>query len=366
MNDKSTPIFRFNCLRVLFRRTFDLYSRDVRQGRNENPFADEAPEYDVEGSCYRLGIVAEPFHHHWPYIAACRELGVSYRLLDLRDDDWKEQITVSGCDAFLVWPCMGRKHLRETFDARLFSLESELGKRVYPAYHETVLYENKLRLAAWLREKNIPHAETHVWTNQEEAHAFAERAHFPVVVKTSLGAMGSGVWIVQNRKEYLRKIRQAFGKGLLADYRHRSERERGTLLTQTFLPNVNEWRMVRVGDSYFGHQKGKRGEFHSGSGLVDWAPPEKRHLDFLHAVTEAGRFRSMAVDLFETPGGDLLVNELQTVFSARTSVDQCRVDGKPGRFVRDSATGAWAFQPGDFARNACCNLRVEDLLKLLA
>lgn len=69
----------------------------------------------------------------------------------------------------------------------------------------------------------------------------------------------------------------------------------------------------------------------------------------------------MDVDVFETPDGSLLVNELQTVFGASVSVDQLRVNGVPGRMTR-STDGQWVFEPGDYARNACANERVRDAL----
>ena len=123
--------------------------------------------------------------------------------------------------------------------------------------------------------------------------------------------------------------------------------------------------MVRIGDSYFGHPKGRRGDFHSGSGRVEWDVPEPRHLDLLHRVTEAGGFRSMDVDVFETPDGRLWVNELQAVFGASLAIDQLRRDGEPGRMIR-TVDGSWRFEPGDFARNACANARIRDTLQLWA
>ena len=133
---------------------------------------------------------------------------------------------------------------------------------------------------------------------------------------------------------------------------------------QKHVPIAAEWRMVRIGDSFFGHAKGTHGEFHSGSGKVDWSRPPNELLDLLEEVTERGKFRSMNVDIFETTEGDYLVNELQAVFGADFSKDQAQVDGRAGRFIR-SATGEWKFEEGDFARNMCANLRLEDALNRL-
>lgn len=352
-------------VRKSLRRQFPWWDRDLRGGRGLNPFANAPDEWKghQEGIC--LGVVEEPFHHHWPYIAACRELGISYRVVRITDTDWSARVRESGCDAFLVWPSMGRRSLRVLFDDRLRIMEQEMDLRLYPRYGETWFYENKYRLADWLETMGIPHPETHRFQRREDALAYAEKAALPLVVKTGLGASASGVWVLRSRAKLRRWIRRAFRSGLLADFRHVSEAEAGSILLQSYVRIAREWRMVRVGDSYFGHVKGNRGGFHSGSGRVEWDEPTPRHLEFLREVCEKGGLRSMAVDVFETDAGELLVNELQTVFSARTSVDQTRVGGQAGRYVR-RAVGSWHFEAGDFARNACCNLRVQDLLNLLA
>ena len=70
----------------------------------------------------------------------------------------------------------------------------------------------------------------------------------------------------------------------------------------------------------------------------------------------------MDIDVFETEDGELLVNELQTVFGASFSVDQLRIEGKPGRFVREDS-GQWKFEEGDFARNACANERIRYIIE---
>jgi hypothetical protein len=68
----------------------------------------------------------------------------------------------------------------------------------------------------------------------------------------------------------------------------------------------------------------------------------------------------MDMDIFETEKGELLVNELQTVFGARLT--QMKVGGVPARYVYDEHADKWSVEEGDFCRNACCNLRVEYLI----
>ncbi len=147
------------------------------------------------------------------------------------------------------------------------------------------------------------------------------------------------------------------------------ERHWGYAIFQEYHHDVNEWRMVRVGHSFFGYRKERVGEFHSGSHAWSWLDPPRPLLNLLREVTERGGYTSMDVDIFETTDGRLLVNELQTVFGASTPVDQLRVDGKPGRYVFDAeakpGVDPWRFEEGDFSRNACCNLRVQYVIDAL-
>lgn len=122
--------------------------------------------------------------------------------------------------------------------------------------------------------------------------------------------------------------------------------------------------MIRLGDSYFGHQKLRKGDFHSGSDLVGWYDPPRELLDFAHRVTREGRFTSMCIDVFETEDGRYLVNELQSMFGSYLPY-QMHVNDKPGRYMYEKSTGTWIFQEGIFNANGSCKLRVEMLLQLL-
>lgn len=125
---------------------------------------------------------------------------------------------------------------------------------------------------------------------------------------------------------------------------------------------MKEWRMVRIGDSFICRLKGRRGDFHSGSGLVTWARPTPALLELAWQVTERGQFRSMDVDVFETRDGRLLVNELHAVFGAIEEKNLQRGTEDMGRWLR-TAAGAWRFEPGFFYDHACANLRVEEVLR---
>ena len=115
---------------------------------------------------------------------------------------------------------------------------------------------------------------------------------------------------------------------------------------------------------YFGHQKLRKGQFHSGSGKAILCDPPKRLLDFTRGIMDKGGFTSMNLDIFETTDGRYLVNELQSLFGSYSPI-QMRVDDKSARYRYESLAGKWILEEGIFCQNGSCNLRVKALLKVL-
>ena len=349
-------------VRFAVQRFVSLEDMKRRYNRDLNPLAGiRESDVNTAGSPIRFGIVENRMHYHKHFVAACLELGVPFRVLDFYGSDWWLRYRAAGCDVLLAWPDASSPNAARVLKDRLDLLEMRHGATVMPAAHERWMYEDKLRMADWLSSHDVPRPRTWVFTERVEAEKFSGTCSLPIVTKTAFGAQATGVRILRTRAAVRATIARAFGRGLVANGMDHRDRQRGSVLFQEHVDVADEWRMVRIGDAYFGHPKGRTGEFHSGSGKVRWDVPEPRHLDLLHSVTELGGFRSMDVDVFETRDGRLLVNELQAVFGVSKWLDQMRVDGVAGRMVRDG--GDWRFEPGDFARNACANARVLDVLE---
>lgn len=352
-------------VRYALQRFVSLSAVKRRYAVRMDPLASvEGSDENTWGSPIVFGIVKNRTQDYTRFVTACMELGVPFRVLDFFASDWLARVEASGCDVLLAWPDASSPIAARILKDRLDLLEHERGVKVVPSAAERWMYEDKVRMADWLRAHDVPHPRTWVFADRVEAEEFAATCSLPIVTKTSFGAQATGVRILRDRTAVRSTIARAFGRGVVPDGSDHRDRQREIVLFQEFLDVAHEWRLVRIGDAYFGHPKGLLGEFRSGSGRVEWNVPEPRHLDFLHRVTELGSFRSMDVDVFETVGGELLVNELQTVFGASTSVDQLRVDGVAGRMVRRE--GIWVFEAGDFARNACANARVLDVLEHVA
>jgi glutathione synthase/RimK-type ligase-like ATP-grasp enzyme len=219
-------------------------------------------------------------------------------------------------------------------------------------------------MSYWLEANGIPHCRTHVFYSREGALEFARSADLPLVAKFDMGSRSVGVEILRSRSAVLQYVDQRFGEGMVCPGANGLDREWGSVLFQEYLPGIAEWRMIRIGESYFGHQKLRDGEFHSGSGKVGWYDPPRKLLDFVRELTDNAGYTAMNMDIFEAPEGHFVVNEIQSHFAAYIE-SQMYIDGRPGRYRYDYAKRKWRFEEGIFCRNGCCNLRVEALLDLL-
>jgi len=329
---------------------------------------------------------------HLPWVTACESNRdkVSARTVNLTSARWMEDIQSEPSDVLLAKPGGLTSLFKQLYDERVYILSRYLGYEVFPSAEEIFIYENKRMLSYWLKANSVPHPLTTVIYSLSEALEFLSATAYPVVAKTNIGASGSGVRILHDRDEAVRYAEATFrGKGApqrsgpnlekggylvrgfhylkhpsdiagkLRIYKTRANSlQRGFVIFQEFIDHRFEWRAVRIGDSYFAHKKLKAGEKASGSLLKNYDNPPMGLLDFVREITDKHRFRSQAVDIFESDRG-YLVNEMQCIFGQSDSY-QMLVDGKQGRYLNDGQ--GWIFQEGEFAINECYNLRLRYLI----
>ncbi len=160
-----------------------------------------------------LGIIKDFAFRFANYEAACLELGVPYKLVSITSTNWVKEFEDSGCDAFLVWPSHVNSISKAMFDTRLKVLTEEMHKTLFPSCKALWLYESKCRMSDWLAVNGLPHPETWIFYEPEEAMAFLEGAAFPLVFKTDLGSTASGVRIVRSKTEAERLIEEGDMEG---------------------------------------------------------------------------------------------------------------------------------------------------------
>lgn len=355
----------FPGLRRFFQKHINLVELRTKSWISQDPYSNDPPEliYETE-SPYTLGIIKEFWHSHKYFIGACRELKISYKVLDISGPDWHQVIRDSGCDAFLVYPSVHLGYWKQMYDEKLKIIVEYDNKTIFPSLNALWIWESKRRMHYWLDANNIPHPKTWVFYNRKEALSFVDKAILPIVYKSDLGSGASGVKIFRDRDKLKKHVTLCFNRGFTTYRRGPADKEFGVIILQEYIENVREWRMIRIGDSYFGYEKVKIGEYHSGTHERNCTMPPENLLNLTRKITDLGNFLSMDLDIFITHDGNYLINELQPLFGMEDP-HVCVVDGEPGRMLLDGNSQSWFFEKGNFFQNNLCNLRVKTLLQIL-
>lgn len=324
----------------------------------------------------KLGILTSFCKSYENYVKACQDLNVDYEIIDMASTDWLEKIKKSKCDGFLVRPNHQKQVWKDMDDEKLFFIEKELKKKIYPSYLECFIYENKKNMSYWLDINNIKHAKTYVFYKKNEALSYLEKVKYPLVFKPNIASAGLGIKFINNKKEAIKLLNKVFTKFKFINfgytkwiktkygfsYPQLDDRQFNFVIFQEKINVKYEWRIIKIGDSYFGHQKLEKNGLHSGSGEVGWVNPPMELLNLVKHICEVGDFSSMAVDIFEDKSGEYYVNELQTIFGSYNS-SQMYIQDKACRYKYENNN--WILEEGYFNQNYSCNLRVEDFLKKL-
>lgn len=332
----------------------------------------------------------DPFEHLL-WVEACNDYKekITYTIIDITKSTWLEEINNLNPDVLLLKPAGKTNLFRSLYTERVDVLVNDLKYKSYPTYNEIRIYESKRFFAYWAQANNIPHPKTSVFYSKKEVLNFIKNVKFPVVAKLNIGASGNGIEIIKSKHQLNNYVNSAFSTGLAArtgpklkkgklifriyqkitnpkelinkvkTYKEvSSDKQKGYLILQEFVPHEFEWRVVRIGDSFFAHKKIVSGQKASGSLIKKYDSPPLALLDFVKEVTDKHQFYSQAVDIFEKPDGTYLINEMQCIFG-QSDPHQMFIDGVPGRYIYNKK---WIFEEGSFNKNESYNLRIEYII----
>jgi len=137
--------------------------------------------------------------------------------------------------------------------------------------------------------------------------------------------------------------------------------QKGYVIFQEYVQHDFEWRIVKIGNSYFTHKKIKVVDKASGGKVKQFGLPDNKVLDFVDEFCAENHLSSVCVDIFESDRG-FLVNEIQCIFGIPYGY-LMKVGNETGRIRK--MNGAWQFESGDFTFNECFDLRLEHAISLL-
>jgi hypothetical protein len=338
---------------------YDVFMESRWLKSNQFHGTEQEWEYTADAQKPYLGLLYDVAQEHQYYMVACKNMGLNYKVLDIRVSNWINLIKESGCETLMVWPTIYKPIQKQFWDERLRIISEQLKLRLFPSLDLLWLYESKRKSRDWLLSHNYAHPQTEVFFTASEATEFINQTKYPVVLKTDQGASSSGVFIIRSKDQANRMVRKAFKKGIRLKNRGINDRHQGYVLFQEYLPNCEELRIIRVAESYFCRLKKKKGDFHSGSGDIVWAKPPEELLEQTRQISSKFDTPNINVDYFETEDGHFVINEIHALWGGRVIKDE----NLEGRYLYDENNKSWRFENGDFFGNRCAELRLEWLIK---
>lgn len=337
----------------------------------------------------KIGIIITPERKRQKIIAAFMEAGYEYEFINILDDNWNEYIE-NAYDGYLIYPPSFPDEWKNIFFKRLYLIKDKLEGKSLPSLDSIMIYESKVSMHDYYKINNLPHIKSYSFYNYQDALRHCMNCELPVVIKEDSGSGALGVSIIKNRTKLLaiihksfllkNKIRKYNGiKSIIKSiknwlyaykifldsnkrYLPKERKTSGLVHIQSYIQIKHEWRIIRIGDSFFGHKKLEDNKgYHSGSLNKGWGHVNIDLLNQVKKWSDKLGLESMCFDVFEDYDGNYYINELQTMFGTSTEA-QLMVSGKSGRyFFKDD----WVFEEGNFSRNGCNNLRIELLKSMI-
>lgn len=297
------------------------------------------------------------FSDRW--IEYCKQNNIQYKIVNCYGSDIIEQL--KDCDA-LMW-----HHHQSVYNdvivakKLLFALE-HAGVKVFPNFHTGWHFDDKVAQKYLLEAIDAPLVPSYVFYDIKEALDWAENTTYPKVWKLKGGAGAANVKLVRNKKEAVKLINKAFGKGFsqfnrLGNLKERyrkyksgkdsllgvakglgrmviptefaklQSRERGYVYFQEFVPNnMHDTRVVVVAEKAVAERRMvRKNDFRaSGSGIFSFNDINIDAVEIALDVSKRLDLQSVAFDFVEDENSNPLIVEISYGFGTKG------IDNAPG------------------------------------
>jgi len=305
----------------------------------------------------KIAIHSNPGSASDKWISYCKENAVSYKIVNCYESNIIEEL--KDCDA-LLWH-FHHNSIKERLFAKqlLFSLE-QAGKIVFPNFHTSWHFDDKMGQKYLLEASGLPHIPTYIFYQKKQAMAWARTAKYPKVFKLRNGAGSCNVRLVKNYRHARSLINRGFGRGFLSvdrwyrlreairnfnwtvssikhcliggmrviipmKYARGQKKEKGYVYFQDFIPNNDsDIRVIVVDDKIYGMKRyTRKNDFRaSGSQNFSYEMIDKKVLGIALAAAEKLSLQSVAFDFVFLDGAPLIV-EISYGFGTKGS-SKCR------------------------------------------
>lgn len=299
------------------------------------------------------------------WVSYCQQQNIPYKLVNAYDSNIVEQL--ADCDAFMFHHHQG--NYKDVLFAKqlLYSLQLA-GKKVFPDFNTTWHFDDKVGQKYLFEAIDAPLVPSYVFYTKREALNWVNETSFPKVFKLRGGASSVNVKLARNKKDAVKLINKAFGKGFCqydwkaqwkearrkqktgkaswrdvlrpiyytlkrypTPFAHYKGNEKGYVYFQDFIPNnAYDIRIIIVGNKAFGIKRvTRKNDFRaSGSGHILYEKNEldERCVKLAFEINKKVKAQSIAFDfVFDTENKPLVV-EISYAFMAS---------------VYDPCTGYW-------------------------
>ncbi len=299
------------------------------------------------------------FSDRW--IDYCFKNKISYKIVNCYDSDIVSQL--DACDG-LMWHWDQNDYKALLFARQLtFALEKK-NIKVFPDLNTVLHFDDKVGQKYLLESINAPLVNSYVFYSKKDALKWVNLVTFPKVFKLRGGAGSVNVSLLNSRREALKHINRAFGRGFnpinkwtrlkdkIWDFKRDqnlsavkgilsslirlfiplelerfSHNEKGYIYIQDFIPNNNfDTRIVVIGEKCFGVRRYcRKGDFRaSGSGLKGYDVQffEKELIEESFHISKALQTQSLALDFIWDDNKPKIV-EISYCFAMGNFYDDC-------------------------------------------
>ncbi len=283
------------------------------------------------------------FSDRW--IEYCQQKNIPYKLVYCYSSDIILQL--ADCNA-LMWHHSHDDYRDVLFAKQLLYSVQMAGKKIFPEFSTTWHFDDKIGQKYLLEAIGAPLVPSYVFYNKADAFNWIQSTTFPKVFKLRGGAGASNVRLVKTKKQALRLLRKAFGRGfsqfdrfayLKERYRKYKEgkdsfwgvckglarlfmptqfskmhaREKGYVYFQDFIANNNfDVRLIVIKDKAYGLKRMvRKGDFRaSGSSNFVYDAIDNTTLKLAFEITQKLNLQSAAFDFVYDESGAPLIIEL--------------------------------------------------------
>lgn len=148
------------------------------------------------------------FSDRW--IEYCKQNNIQYKIVNCYDSNIIEQL--KDCDAFM-WHHSNYDYRDALFAKQLIYSLQTIGVKVFPDFHTTWHFDDKVGQKYLLESIGAPMVPSHVFYTKNDAESWIKETSFPKVFKLRGGSGSSNVKLVKTKSEAKKLINKAFGSG---------------------------------------------------------------------------------------------------------------------------------------------------------